>query len=137
MARRIFSVICTEGSVKGCYELAWMMYDAASSALEMSRARFLFSDTCKAGVIEACLQAGDMRRHGEGGPLDLAGAARFYSMACEAGLEPGCTMAADVMPAEEAIDPSAYLADTSKTDLTGGGAQFGDFTPTEDDPVTN
>ena len=142
-ARRIFSVICTEGSVKGCYELAWMMYDAAQvgdadgrGELELSRARFLFSDTCKAGVTEACLQAGDMRRHGEGGPLDLAGAARFYGIACVAGIEPGCTMAADVTPAEETVDPSADAAATEQDSLPADDAAPEDFVPPEDEPVT-
>lgn len=142
-ARRIFSVICTEGSVKGCYELAWMMYDGAQvgdadgrGELELSRARFLFSDTCKAGVAEACLQAGDMRRHGEGGPLDLTGAARFYGIACAAGIEPGCTMAADVTPAEETVDPSADAAATEQDSLPADGAAPEDLAPADDEPVT-
>ncbi len=104
-ARRIFSVICTEGSVKGCYELGWMMYDAGmgsgsgldtdaleSGALEISRARFLFAETCKAGIFEACLQGADMRRNGVGGRVDTEGAGRLYAVACEAGLEAGCLM---------------------------------------------
>ncbi len=143
-ARRIFSVICTEGSVKGCYELAWMMYDGAQvgdaagrGALELSRARFLFSDTCKAGVTEACLQAGDMRRHGEGGPLDLAGAARFYGIACAAGIEPGCAMAADVTPAEEAVDPSADTAAAEQEGLPADDAAPEDLVPAEDEPVSD
>ncbi len=143
-ARRIFSVICTEGSVKGCYELAWMMYDAAQvgdasgrGALELSRARFLFSDTCKAGVTEACLQAGDMRRHGEGGPLDLAGAARFYGIACEAGLEPGCGLAADVTPAEETVDPSTNAAATADGDPPAEDPQLADLAPADDEPVSD
>ncbi|MGE6697733.1 hypothetical protein ACQKH5_08590 [Hyphomonas sp. NPDC076900] len=109
-ARRIFSVICTEGSVKGCYELAWMMFDAGqapeASPLELSRARFLFSETCKAGVIEACLQAGDLRREGVGGTVDVASAGRLYAIACEAGLEPACPLAAEgTPPAEETAAP--------------------------------
>lgn len=109
-ARRIFSVICTEGSVKGCYELAWMMFDAGqepeASPLELSRARFLFSETCKAGVIEACLQAGDLRRDGVGGKVDFAGAGRLYAMACEGGLEPACTLAASMaLPLKETAAP--------------------------------
>lgn len=121
-ARRIFSVICTEGSVKGCYELAWMMFDAGqepeASPLELSRARFLFSETCKAGVIEACLQAGDLRREGIGGMIDPAGAGRLYAIACEAGLEPACTLAAQVTPpAEETAAPEeAEEAAAASTD---------------------
>lgn len=110
-ARRIFSVICTEGSVKGCYELGWMMYDAGlgsgsgldTDELEISRARFLFSETCKAGVIEACIQGADMRRNGVGGRVDVAGAGRLYAIACEAGLDIGCLMAAP----EEAVAEAA------------------------------
>ena len=143
-ARRIFSVICTEGSVKGCYELAWMMYDGAQvgdasgrGALELSRARFLFSDTCKAGVTEACLQAGDMRRHGEGGTLDLAGAARFYGIACEAGLEPGCGLAADVTPAEESADPSADAAATKDGNPPAEEPQPADLARANEEPVSD
>ncbi|MFN4184972.1 MAG: hypothetical protein ACK4M6_09320 [Hyphomonas sp.] len=111
-ARRIFSVICTEGSVMGCYELGWMMYDAGlgsgsgldTDELEISRARFLFSETCKAGVIEACIQGADMRRNGVGGRVDEDGAGRLYAIACEAGLEIGCLMAG---PEEAIVDVAA------------------------------
>ncbi|ABI77906.1 hypothetical protein HNE_0367 [Hyphomonas neptunium ATCC 15444] len=117
-ARRIFSVICTEGSVKGCYELGWMMYDAGigsgsgldTDALEMSRARFLFSETCMAGIVEACLQGADMRRNGVGGRVDVDGAGRLYAIACEAGLDAGCLMAApeDALAVEaEAVEAEA------------------------------
>lgn len=123
-ARRIFSVICTEGSVKGCYELAWMMYDAGqepeASPLELSRARFLFSETCKAGVIEACLQAGDLRREGIGGTIDLTGAGRLYAIACEAGLEPACALAEEVSPPREdaaAPEEAEAAAAPSESDL--------------------
>ena len=116
-ARRIFSVICTEGSVKGCYELGWMMYDAGmgsgngletnaleSEALEISRARFLFIETCKAGIFEACLQGADMRRNGVGGRVDLEGAGRLYAVACEAGLEAGCLMAPAPVPEDAPVE---------------------------------
>lgn len=115
-ARRIYSVICTQGSVIGCYELAWLFYEDGGE-LAMGRARFLFSETCAAGMLEACLQAGDMRRSGEGGPLDLAGAARSYAMACEAGLGPGCMMATDMTPAEETVASTADAATSPESDL--------------------
>lgn len=137
-ARRIFSVICTEGSVKGCYELAWMMFDAGqepeASPLELSRARFLFSETCKAGVIEACLQAGDLRREGIGGSVDLAGAGRLYAMACDGGLEPACTLAADrEMPLKETAAPEeaeSEAAAPSEDDLPADEAEA-----TESEPI--
>lgn len=110
-ARRVFSVICTEGSVRGCYELGWMMYDAGigsgsgldTDELEISRARFLFAETCKAGIFEACLQGADMRANGVGGRVDTDGAGRLYAIACEAGLEAGCLMAAPKEAPEEAL----------------------------------
>lgn len=95
-------MICTEGSVKGCYELAWMMYDSGADDLELSRARFLFTETCAAGIFEACLQAADMRRTGEGGRQDEAGAARLYALACDAGQEAGCLMAPQTDAASDA-----------------------------------
>lgn len=138
-ARRIFSVICTEGSVKGCYELAWMMFDAGqepeASPLELSRARFLFSETCKAGVIEACLQAGDLRREGVGGSVDLAGAMRLYATACEGGLEPACTLAASMaLPLKETAAPEeaeSEAAAPSEDDLPADEAEA-----IESDPVS-
>lgn len=138
-ARRIFSVICTEGSVKGCYELAWMMYDAGqepeASPLELSRARFLFSETCKAGVIEACLQAGDLRREGIGGSVDLAGAVRLYATACEGGLEPACTLTAGMaLPLKETAAPEEAdneAAAPSEDDLPADEAET-----IETDPVS-
>lgn len=120
-ARRIFSVICTQGSVKGCYELAWMMYDAGTDELELSRARFLFSETCKAGVAEACLQAGDMRRSGEGGRTDEDGAARLYAMACEAGLDAGCLLEAEATVDVERADTGALEALDAEMDAPDSG----------------
>ncbi|WP_162786354.1 sel1 repeat family protein [Hyphomonas sp. CACIAM 19H1] len=138
-ARRIFSVICTEGSVKGCYELAWMMFDAGqepeASPLELSRARFLFSETCKAGVIEACLQAGDLRREGVGGTIDIAGAGRLYAIACEAGLEPACPLAAEgTPPAEETAAPEEAdeAAAASEDDLPAD-----EDAPAEDETISD
>ena len=109
-ARRIYSVICTQGSVLGCYELAWLFYDDGRD-LAPGRARFLFSETCLAGLLEACLQAGDMRRSGEGGRQDEAGAALFYAVACEDGLEEACALAATIFPPEPATPDDEYAPD--------------------------
>lgn len=107
-ARRIFSVICTQGSIIGCYELAWLFYDEGEG-LAPGRARFLFSETCLAGIVEACLQAGDMRRSGEGGRQDDAGAGLFYAIACEDGLEAACGMAEALLLAEAGLAEAGLI----------------------------
>lgn len=107
-SRRIYSVICTQGSILGCYELAWLFYEEGG-ALAPGRARFLFSETCLAGLLEACLQAGDMRWHGEGGPADEAGATHFYSIACDSGLEEACRLTTTLRQAKEAAEAAFAL----------------------------
>ncbi|MFN4025035.1 MAG: tetratricopeptide repeat protein [Hyphomonas sp.] len=119
-ARRIYSVICTQGSILGCYELAWLFYDEGGD-LAPGRARFLFSESCIAGLLEACLQAGDMRRSGEGGRRDEAGAALFYAIACEDGLEDACGLAEALLLTEPGDAP-----DNEETPDTDTGLERAD-----------
>lgn len=125
-ARRIYSVICTQGSILGCYELAWLFYDEGGD-LAPGRARFLFSETCLAGLLEACLQAGDMRRSGEGGLQDDTGAALYYAFACEDGLEEACGLAEALL----LTAPEDAEGDDEAPDEDGAAAATGDETEAE------
>lgn len=95
-AIELWNKACTDGSVAGCNNLAFMYANGRGVHFDEKRASELYTLTCDAGDSTACSNLGAIYENGVGKVRqNFVKASRLYAKSCDAGNIMGCNNLAD------------------------------------------